>query len=87
MYRIVLCKDYNAKREVAHQWWIVQCYKKKWWTFGKKMWFTETEGFGDYCSPLKFFSEKEAFDYIGRMNQNVPKETVIQEPVCNYLGK
>lgn len=89
MYRIISCKEYNAKREISDQWWIVQKEKTGW--FGRVKWVTEKEGMwcsgGTFYVDLKFHTEKDAFDYIGRMNQGVPKQTVIEEPVCSYLGK
>lgn len=80
-YRIVLCEQYNAHRLLDRKWWIVQCYKKKWYTLGKYFWFTETCGFGDYKDNLKFKSELEASEYIERMEKNVCKENIIQTPI------
>ena len=87
-YRIIHCKQYNSERQISSQWWEVECYKKKWWSFGKR-WFTETQELfssgGPFDVPLKFTSESDAFNYIGRVSQKIPKDTVIREPVKSFI--
>jgi hypothetical protein len=90
MYRIVHCKEYDSYREIRSEWWVVQCQKKKWWTFGNLLWFTEQQELGDMCGgsfevDLKFKSEKDAFEYIGRILKKIPKNQVVEEPVCSYI--
>ena len=87
-YRIIHCKQYNDVRELRDEWWEVQCFKSKWWSFGKR-WFTETTALwssgGDFYVPTRFSSEQKAFEYIGRVSINVPKNTIIREPIKSFI--
>jgi hypothetical protein len=87
-YRIIYCKEYNDKREIKDTWWEVQCLKSKWWSFGER-WFTEMQAFwstgGDFYEPMRFESEERAEAYIGRALNNIPKNTVIREPIADNI--
>jgi hypothetical protein len=84
-YRIIHCKEYNDQREVKDIWWEVQCFKSKWWSFGER-WFTEMQAFwssgGEFNVPMRFESEERAGVYIDKALNNVPKHTIIREPVA-----
>ena len=86
--RIVHCKEYNDERKLRDEWWEVECFKSKWWSFGSH-WFVETQAFwssgGDYYNPMRFGSEQSAFEYIERVSTNVPKNAVIREPVTSFI--
>lgn len=87
-YRIIHCQEYNAERQLRSEWWEVECFKSKWWSLGKR-WFAETQALwssgGDFDVHLRFDSEQKAFDYIGRISTNVPKQTVVRTPVSSYI--
>jgi hypothetical protein len=83
-YRIIHCTKYNDKRLLEYEWWEVQSFKSKWWSFGKK-WFMERGSFWGDFDILRFSSEKEAFEYIGRVSTNVPKRTTVRTPVTSFI--
>lgn len=87
-YRVVHCKQYDNERKLQEEWWEVQCYKSKWWSFGKR-WFTEMTTLcssgGDFDVPTKFRSDQDAFEYIGRVSANIPKNTVTRTPITHFI--
>lgn len=87
-YRIVHCKEFNDERKLRDEWWEVECLKSKWWSFGSR-WFAETEALwstgGSFNVPLRFDSEQHAFEYIGRVSMQVPKNKVIRETATSFI--
>lgn len=88
-WRILRCRKYNENRLNDELWWEVQCLKKTWWGFGQA-WFTETRSKKsrcghDYRVPMVFTSENEAAEYLKRVAQNIPKETVVREVVTDLI--
>ena len=88
-YRIINCKEYNDERNLKDHWWEVECFTSTWWSFGKKFWVTEKQSYwstgGDFYIPIRFTSEQDAFDYIGRISKNIPKNKIIREPATSFI--
>lgn len=86
-YKIMHCKEYDAKRNLTREWCEVYCYKKRFFFFTR--WWVETErrfdSGGGHNAPIQFKDEQEAFDYIGRVSMGIPKDTVIRKEGCSYI--
>lgn len=82
-YRTVHCKSFNCVGKLRQEWWEVECFKRKWWSF-VKMWFVEKDNYL-LSSPLMFLTEEHAVDYISNCMKKSPQNTVIREIVRQYI--